>query len=446
MAILAVDFGSTFTKVTAICDKEAKIIGTAKSFTTIETDIRDGLDTALKELEKQTGKTEFSTRLAASSAGGGLKMIAVGLVPSLTAKAANTAACSAGAKVVKTYAYELSAAEQQEIYDINPDLILLSGGTDGGNKAVILHNAEKLAEIDRMFAVIVAGNKSVAESVRKIIANSGKSAVIAANVMPEFGKLDIMSAKSAIRDLFMEKIIEAKGLAEAAAMMTSEIIPTPLAVFEAAVMISGKLGSVMAVDIGGATTDVYSMCDGAPTQPGVVVKGLPEPFAKRTVEGDLGMRYSLDSLIDAANPEQTEVLAEYKALCAADPSFIPPADSPYRDFDTILAGMAVEIATERHCGRLESVYTPVGESFYQIGKDLTNVSYVIGVGGPIIYSPRSRSILEKALKTSTDHVILKPEKPKLLLDGKYIFAAMGLLSRVNSDIAMKILQDELKEA
>jgi len=430
---LTVDFGSTFTKVTAINDTE--VVGTSKAFTTIKTDIREGLDVALSELHRQIGSHKYNCRLAASSAGGGLKMIAIGLVPALTAKAASMAACSAGAKVVKTYAYELNEVEAQEIYDINPDLILLSGGTDGGNKEAILHNARVLANLDRGFIVIVAGNKSATSEAARIL---GKNAVICSNVMPRFNKLEIMPAKNAIQNLFMEKIIEAKGLSEAAKYFSMPIIPTPLAVFEAAQLLSEKLGSLVAVDVGGATTDVYSMCSGMPTLPNVVQKGLPEPYAKRTVEGDLGMRYSMDVFVETALE-----FRDYQAKCLKNPSFIPTKGSTESKLDERLCGIAIDIASTRHSGCLERVFTPFGESFYQTGKDLSQVKYVIGIGGPIIHSNNPRCIMQNA--TGGNHEILKPTNPKFLIDKKYVFYAMGLISRINKELALKILLNNMTE-
>ncbi|MCL2605381.1 MAG: methylaspartate mutase accessory protein GlmL [Defluviitaleaceae bacterium] len=451
--ILAVDFGSTFTKVVAISTEKPEILGTAKSPTTIGTDIRGGLNNAVKELTAQTGKLTFTHKLAASSAYGGLKMVAVGLVPSLTAKAANLAACSAGAKVVKTFSYELNASEQEEIHGIQPDLILLSGGTDGGNKDVILHNAKKLAEIESDFAVIIAGNKSAAEDAREVLTRSGKHAVICGNVMPVFNTLDTLPARDAINALFLEKIIKAKGLAQAAREMTMPIIPTPLAVFECMQLLSENLGDILAVDVGGATTDVYSMCRGAPTLPGVTQKGLPEPFAKRTVEGDLGMRHSQETLIDKITSSQFETklpdIESYRTACRSDYAYIPPAGSPHAHFDQMLAGTAVDIATTRHAGYLETAYTPFGESFYQMGKDLTAVKYVVGIGGPIIYTDDPASILQNAA-TPTRHAttptrdnVLKPASPKFIWDKKYIFSAMGLLARVDKQLALRILESEL---
>ena len=434
--ILTVDFGSTYTKVTAIGEG---IIGTAKAFTTIETDVRDGLNRALAELERQTGRVRYDKRLAASSAGGGLKMVAVGLVPNLTTKAALLAAESAGAKVIKTYAYELTSSEQQEIARLDPDLILLSGGTDGGNKEVILHNAKKLSEIDSGFAVISAGNKTAEDEVEKKLKKGGKHVVVVNNVMPTLGVLDITPAKEAIRNQFMVKIVEAKGLGLAAKIMDLPIIPTPLAVFYAAELLSAEIGSLAAVDVGGATTDVYSVAGGAPTKSGVIQKGLPEPFAKRSVEGDLGMRYSLGSLIDAE--PKSEGYEDFLAKCTADPSYVPGNED--READSFLCTKAVKIAIKRHSGYLEKTYTPMGETFYQFGKDLTDVKHLIGIGGALIYAGSPTEILENALKTDDFSMHLLPKKPSFLFDKKYIFAAMGLLSQVNKNLAVKIMQKEV---
>ncbi len=459
MYVLTTDFGSTFTKVTAIDTQTRSVIGTAKAFTTIETDICIGFENAMQLLYKQTGKIEFSERLACSSAGGGLKMVAVGLVPDLTSKASRMAASSAGAKVVKTYSYELSAEEQDEIKDINPDIILLSGGTDGGNKEVIIHNAKKLAEIDAPLSVIVAGNKSAMREVAEILSASGKLVIPSKNVMPVFNRLEIAPAKSAIRDLFIKKIIVAKGLSKAQEMMTAQIIPTPLAVLEGCELLSRGTeslpgwGEFLAVDVGGATTDVYSMAAGRPTDPNTLEKGLPEPFAKRSVEGDLGLRYSMPSLCETATFERIayetglpeQVLHDWSAECRKDPSIISSPGSTEKLIDEKLGALAVEIATDRHCGTLESVFTPFGETFMQTGKDLRKIRATVGIGGPIINSPDPAAMLKAALASPRSPMTLKPESSKFFIDKKYIFASMGLVGKEYPELALTIMNKEIIE-
>ena len=104
-AVLLIDFGSTYTKVTAVDLDSESLIGTASAYTTVQTDINEGLENALCELEKKTGKIEFSERFACSSAAGGLRMVTSGLVPELTAEAAKRASLGAGAKVIKVYSF-----------------------------------------------------------------------------------------------------------------------------------------------------------------------------------------------------------------------------------------------------------------------------------------------------------------------------------------------------
>ena len=120
-AVLLIDFGSTYTKVTAVDVEEERVLGTAQSFTTIETDINDGLNNALKILREKTGPVEFSETYACSSAAGGLRMVTSGLVPELTGEAAKLASLGAGAKVVGIYAFQLTEDDLDEIRRINPD-------------------------------------------------------------------------------------------------------------------------------------------------------------------------------------------------------------------------------------------------------------------------------------------------------------------------------------
>lgn len=457
MNLLTADIGSTYTKLTAIDTIKQKIVGTSASFTTIETDVMEGFRSAYQKLEQAIGKFPYDELLCCSSAAGGLKMTALGLVPDLTAKAARLAAASAGAKVVKTYAFEISRAEQDEIYEINPDLVLLCGGTDGGNKDVILANARRLCEIDRPFTIIAAGNKSASFDLENIFAASGKSFVITDNVMPEFNKLNIEPAKKNITELFISRIIEAKGLSRIQAMCKTDIIPTPLAVLNACELLSkgtkkvSGLGDLLAVDIGGATTDVYSISKGLPTLENVTIKGLPEPQSKRTVEGDLGMRYSLSALADeldlSAISEELGVpesaLTNWVQACCNKPDTLAQTNSTEQKIEEALARGAVKIAIERHSGVYQSVYTPFGQMFTLEGKDLTAVPYVIGIGGAIINSAQPRYILEGAKLMPNEFEYAKPKNPDYLIDKKYIFASMGLLSTNYPNLALELMKEEV---
>ncbi|WP_297728588.1 methylaspartate mutase accessory protein GlmL [uncultured Porphyromonas sp.] len=458
MHYLTVDFGSTYTKLTLIDVANAEIVATASAFTTITTDVLEGFNNAWQKILAQHPDAHYDRLLSCSSAAGGLKMVALGLVPSLTSKAAKMAASSAGAKVVKTYAYEISHAEQEEIYEINPDLVLLCGGTDGGNKEVILANARRLAEIDRPFAIIAAGNKSASYDLEEIFAQCDKKCVVTENVMPEFGQINILPARQCIMDLFISRIIDAKGLGEVQKRAELEIIPTPFAVLKACELLSKGIdeehpgwGDLMAVDLGGATTDIYSMTDGAPSMDNVLIKGIPEPYSKRTVEGDLGMRYSLKALEDETDVKALaraygvtpEAIVDWVERCAASPDTVAEPGSQEQVIEEALAYSAVDIAVERHAGVISKVYTPIGEMFTLVGKDLTQVPRLIGIGGALINSSDPARILSGSRFNPQRYEYAKPKEPQFYLDKRYIIASMGLLSQVAPEVALTILQREV---
>ncbi|WP_418802559.1 methylaspartate mutase accessory protein GlmL [Porphyromonas sp.] len=458
MHYLTVDFGSTYTKLTLIDVANAEIVATASAFTTITTDVLEGFNNAWQKILAQHPDAHYDRLLSCSSAAGGLKMVALGLVPSLTSKAAKMAASSAGAKVVKTYAYEISHAEQEEIYEINPDLVLLCGGTDGGNKEVILANARRLAEIDRPFAIIAAGNKSASYDLEEIFAQCDKKCVVTENVMPEFGQINILPARQCIMDLFISRIIDAKGLGEVQKRAELEIIPTPFAVLKACELLSKGIdeehpgwGDLMAVDLGGATTDIYSMTDGAPSMDNVLIKGIPEPYSKRTVEGDLGMRYSLKALEDETDVKALaraygvtpEAIVDWVERCAASPDTVAEPGSQEQVIEEALAYSAVDIAVERHAGVISKVYTPIGEMFTLVGKDLTQVPRLIGIGGALINSSDPARILSGSRFNPQRYEYAKPKEPHFYLDKRYIIASMGLLSQVAPEVALTILQREV---
>ena len=389
--VLLIDFGSTYTKVTAADVDEGRLLGTANAYTTVQSDINNGLSDALSKLEKVTGKLDFCERYAASSAAdigspiniafrtkaafpceseaassaaGGLRMLASGLVPELTAEAAKCASLGAGAKVLKTYAFKLNEDDADEIKAINPDIFLLVGGTDGGNTDCILHNAHVLADIGGDFPVIIAGNRNAVRQCERIL--EGREVHICENVMPKFGTLNIEPTQKEIREVFLKRIVQAKGLTKASELISGIMMPTPSAVMAAMKLLaegtdnSRGLGELVAVDVGGATTDVYSVANGMPTDPRTMLKGLPEPYIKRTVEGDIGMRYSIRGIVDAAGIKTIAELAgmsearaeEIISMFAANTDLLPTDDETER-LDEALACMAVRTAVTRHAGRIE---------------------------------------------------------------------------------------------
>ena len=230
-AVLLIDFGSTYTKITAVDVDEEKILGTAQSYTTIETDIINGLNNALAILKEKIGDIQFEEQYACSSAAGGLRMVAIGLVPELTAKAARQASLGAGAKVIKTYSYELTEGDLEEIDRINPDICLLTGGTDGGNKENIVFNARMLAKAKNPFPIIIAGNRNCADQCQEILKE--KQTYVCENVMPRLDIPNVEPVQKKIREIFLEQIVKAKGLSRAQQLVQGILMPTPSAMLTA---------------------------------------------------------------------------------------------------------------------------------------------------------------------------------------------------------------------
>lgn len=466
-AYLAIDFGSTYTKLTAIDLDNEVILATAKDITTVEDDIMIGFNKAFNKLKIEINKKinfdeiNFVNKTACSSAAGGLKMVAIGLVPELTAEAAKKAALGAGARVIKTYAYELNSRELEEIKNTALDIILLAGGTDGGNKECIIHNAKMLAEFKVKIPVVVAGNKAATDEIENILKEAEIDCYITENVMPFINKLNVEPSREEIRKVFMNKIVEAKGMKKAEEFIKGILMPTPAAVLKASeILATGtdeeeELGDLIVVDIGGATTDIHSIAKGEPTKPSIMIKGLEEPYAKRTVEGDLGMRYSAIALLEASGTRKIRNYLhdslkqiDVKAQCQFrhdNIKMVPQSEEEIR-FDEAMAKAATELAMTRHCGVLECVYTPMGTMFNQSGKDLTETPYVIGTGGVIIHSLNPKDILKAGNFNEEDPIHLKPIAPKFLVDKTYILSSMGLLAQEYPNTAIRIMKKYLVEA
>lgn len=455
--VLLIDFGSTNTKVTAVDLDSEQLLGTAAAYTTVQTDVGEGLDNALEKLHAITGPLEYEARYACSSAAGGLRMVTSGLVPELTAEAARQASLGAGAKVLKVYSFQLTEDDIEEILEINPDIFLLVGGTDGGNTECILHNAKMLASADFTFPVIIAGNRSAVRECQRIL--EGHEVHICENVMPKFGVLNTEPTRLKIREIFLNRIIQAKGLSKAASLISGILMPTPSAVMKAMKLLAdgcegeSGIGELIAVDVGGATTDIYSIADGMPSASNTVYKGIPEPYAKRTVEGDIGMRYSIRGIVEAGGLRRVSALsglseercAELVDMLSEHTDMVPEPGSEVEALDYALASLAIETAVTRHVGTMEETYTLMGLTYVQSGKDLRHVRQIIVTGGCLIHTARTGEIAAHALASPLTPMSLRPEKASIRVDRKYIIASMGLLSEYHPQIALRIMKKELED-
>ena len=455
--VLLIDFGSTYTKVTAVDVDAPCLLGTANSYTTVQTDIMNGLADALKKLEERTGKLDFAVKYACSSAAGGLRMLSSGLVPELTAEAAKTASLGAGAKVLKTYAFKLTEDDAEEIRAIDPDIFLLVGGTDGGNSDCVTYNARVLKEIGGNYPIIYAGNRNAARDCARIL--EGREVHIVENVMPKFGTLNIEPTQKQIREVFLSRIVLAKGLTKATELIEGIMMPTPSAVMAAMKLLAEGtknvkgVGDLVAVDVGGATTDVYSVAEGLPDDPRTSLRGLPEPYIKRTVEGDIGMRYSIRGIVDAAGLDRVaetagltpERMAEIVGMFAENTDMLP-YDAETRAADEALACWAVRVAMTRHAGKLEEIFGLGGLKLVQTGKNLVNVDKFIVTGGSLIHTEHTGRIASFGFYDEEEPESLKPRACDVLVDRSYIIAAMGLLSEHYPDEALVLLKTELERA
>ena len=454
--ILLIDFGSTYTKLTAVDVESERILGTAASYTTVQTDINDGLCNGLALLEQKTGKLDFEKTYACSSAAGGLRMVASGLVPELTSEAAKLASLGAGAKIVGLYSYQMTEDDIEEIKELKPDIFLLVGGTDGGNTACIEHNAKLLATMKPEFPIVIAGNRNAARQCREYLA--GFETYVCPNVMPKFGVLNIEPTQQQIREIFLNKIIQAKGLSKAASLLSDIMMPTPSAVMAAMELLSegcegeSGIGDLIAVDVGGATTDIYSMADGMPEAMNTVYKGIPEPFAKRTVEGDIGMRYSVRGILEAAGVDRISKISgirrgrveELVTWLREHTDSVPDGNEELEKLDHALAAMAIETAVARHAGTMEETYTMMGLTYVQSGKNLTRVKQIVVTGGSLIHTKDTAAIAKYAQYSPAQPMSLRPKDADIWVDRSYILAAMGLLSKHYPQVALRIMKKELE--
>ncbi|MCI6602644.1 MAG: methylaspartate mutase accessory protein GlmL [Clostridiales bacterium] len=455
MRILLGDIGSTYSKLTLVDLKKQQVLAQASACTSIESSVMVGVQLALSQLRArllpQPPEPLYQKALFCSSAAGGLKMVAIGLSKGLTAEAAKRSALGAGARILKTFHYFLSDDDLSEITRLKADIILLAGGTDYGNTDNILSNAKKLLELESSPPVVVAGNVEVAEEVSRIL--SAKFPVyLSENVMPAVNEINPDPVRRVIRQVFMSTITKAKGLSELSRKVGPVLMPTPDAVLEAAKLLSRGtektqgLGDLLLIDIGGATTDVHSIGEGLP-DPDLLRKnlirfeGLREPLAKRTVEGDLGLRYSAPSLYESLGEDRLRTafpcdFAEACAFRAQHVDFIP--DTPEEiAVDQALAHYCAMKALQRHGGSLRSEFRQKSNVTVQKGKDLSRFGLMIGTGGVLVHSPDPQKILQ------VEAAPLLPQSPHYAIDKLYLISAMGLLSTVDAEAALKILKDKL---
>lgn len=450
---LLVDFGSTYTKISLIDIDNGRLFERVNAHTSISVGVDKGFEEALKKLDEKVNLDEIEIKevLACSSAYGGLKMIGIGITPEYTTEAAKRALVGAGARLIKAYTYYLNDEDVEEIKNLNPDIILLTGGADGGNKDYIIKNAEKLKNLEDI-SLVIAGNSSAREEIEEVLKNGKTKYIFAENLMPDVNRFTPEDAKEKIREIFMEKITHAKGMDKIDMIKDRVLMPTPTAVLKAAELMAlgtekhEGFGDLIVVDIGGATTDIHSVSDPHKEEKNIL-EGLRESFLKRTVEGDMGMRYSALSAYEnykegflSYEYAEEEIIEKCKKR-QENPEIIFEDEDELK-FDTIIGENCVRVSINRHAGSLRTGYLNGHYVDYQDGKDLSFVNKIIGTGGVIINNKNPKNILEKIKLGEKNKLV--PENPSYFIDKKYILSHIGLLSTIDRDLAFKVLSENLE--
>ncbi|KRQ86895.1 hypothetical protein ABG79_01386 [Caloramator mitchellensis] len=442
---LIAEIGSTTTVLNAFNIKdEVRFLGQGQGPTTVlEGDVTIGLNMALDSLAKNLGVDfiEYDEFFATSSAAGGLRMTVHGLVYDMTVRAAKEAALGAGAIIKMVTAGKLRRTDLQKIKEIRPNIILVAGGVDYGERETALYNAELIANLKLNVPVIYAGNIENHEEVKLIFEEAGQPLYIVENVYPRIDMLNVEPTRRVIQKVFEEHITKAPGMTKVRNMVNETIIPTPGAVMESAILLKEDLGDLMVLDVGGATTDVHSVTEGSDEIQRIMVS--PEPVAKRTVEGDLGVYVNLPHIVERIGldelkkefPDAEELIENRKPI---------PVTDREKEFVERLTKEAVLTAVRRHAGGLRHLFGPSGKKTIAEGKDLTNVKYIIGTGGALTRLPKRVEILSSIPYDNTGDMFLYPKKGvKVLIDNHYIMASLGVLSKKHREAALNLLKQSL---
>ena len=393
--VVCVDIGSTYTKATLVGVPAGTLLGTAQAPTT--TDVVDGVLAA-------TAGFDGAAVVACSSAGGGLRLAVVGYEELISAEAGHRAALSAGARVVHVAAGRLDDGALSVLRAVAPDVVLLVGGTDGGEASVLRHNAAALAGADWSVPVVLAGNAAVRDEVAGVLRGGGVPVSKADNVLPDIGRLAPESARGAIREVFLEHVIGGTRLSADPRLRGWVRAVTPDAVLEGVSVLAGlrsaaEVPGVVVLDVGGATTDVYCVPDPDAEQATLGREAVGVPARRRTVEGDLGVFSSIDGLRAAAGAEGLTV-----------------GDDPLS-----LGEAAATVALRRHL-RAEAAYGPGGAGARGVG-------LVVLSGGVFRHSePAAVDGVVARLAADRGGAGSVLAGTPVVVDRRYVLAAAGLLA------------------
>ncbi|WP_238146775.1 glutamate mutase L [Ornithinimicrobium murale] len=439
LTLLCVDVGSTFTKA-ALLAPDGALLARAASPTTVDTDVLDGVRALVAQFTgdgHDVPDLEDTDRvLLCSSAGGGLRLAVVGYERQVTAEAGHRVGLSAGAKVVHVATGALRTADVAALRADRPDIVLLVGGTDGGNAEVLLHNARRLARSRVGAPVVVAGNVHAREEVVGELEATGRSYVLADNVLPRIGVVEPASARAAIREVFLQHVIGGKGLSKGPLFGSLVRAATPDAVLTGVERLAAASGEdVMVIDIGGATTDVYAVITPEGEDATLRKEVVARLWHARTVEGDLGMRWSAPGVLEAAVAEALPVhheaaLGDWVRRVHEQPATLPAAGTDEQGLDLELGRLAAITAARRHARPGNPGEAP---------RPLQNVRHLLGSGGVLRHAPGGGAeALLRAVLTDHGGGWRPPEDAHPAVDSTYLLFAAGLLASEHPEVARAV--------
>ncbi|GEP37998.1 hypothetical protein NPS01_16610 [Nocardioides psychrotolerans] len=455
---ICVDFGSTFTKASLVDLTGGRIVAASEHPTTLPDatgagDVLDAYDACLADLVAADPRAAGATVLACSSAGGGLRIAVVGNEELVTAEAGRRVALSSGGKVVGVVAAGAGRGPQAALYrdlrhTTRPDVVLLTGGTDGGNSEVLLQAARDVVAGGWTGPVVVAGNVDTAGEVAVVLADLPH--VVTDNVVPRIGVLEPAGARAAIREVFLSHVIGGKHLSSRTTANGESFTAmvrgaTPDIVLSGVELLANGLdserpgaGDVVVVDVGGATTDVHSVVEVDPEDAGLSREVVATTPVTRTVEGDLGMRWSALTTLEAADSNDEELLAAARTR-TENPGFLPTTDVDH-DADEAIARAAAGLALRRHAGRSKVVVGPTGRVVERSGKDLREVDLLVGSGGVLRHGREGISgrVLAGSVGADLEGGWQLPERARVVVDTAYVLAAVGLLADSHPEAAYRL--------
>ena len=448
--VLVAEIGSTTTKATAI-DGIAGIprcLGQGRAPTSVlRGDVNVGLDDAIEDLRIRLGADRIEARetFACSSAAGGLKMSVHGLVHDMTARAAREAALGAGANLKLVTSGLLEDHDLKRIRALGLNIVMIAGGVEHGDRRTAIANAAAIASLRLPVPVVFAGNIDARDAVMQAFADHGMECwlTIAENVYPRIDQLRVDDARRIIQDVFERHIIQAPGMERIRERIGGTILPTPGAVMNASLLLQKAIGDLVVADVGGATTDIHSVTAGGAEASSRSI--APEPFAKRTVEGDLGVFVNRQNLIDVLGLDRLsrDLQTNQLELARLLETYPPIPGSAHVPLVERLTRVALKLALDRHAGRFVDAFGTTGKITVAEGKDLSAVKCVIGTGGALARLPNGRAMLSDMIATDDRKRLFPPPTAELLIDDDYVFAAAGAIAGTHPEAALALMMNSI---